>query len=219
MKVKVNFNLDQPSLKKLSNLLNKELLSKNVSYILREIIGRKYIEAIIEEFDEFSLYFDSEDPAAPEHWRDEFHESLLRDLHNFLEETTDKISISLGDKEFFGYNEGNLDPRDDTPLMWFVYYLEGIVGEYAFIDENTYYEKKGPNADLGKYGRFGRGFMISQEDYMSEGWDQFRSFEEAKFPFSGAKPKDFFMEAWDKVDLNPKDFKKAVIATIEGRTL
>ncbi len=219
MKVKIDFSLDQPSLKKLSNLLDKKLLSKNVSYVMREIIGRKYIEEIMIEFDEFSLYFDPEDPAAPEHWRDEFQERLLQELHSFSEETTNKISISLGDKDFFGYNEKSLDPKDDTPLVWFVFYMEGLVGEYAFVDENTFHSKRGPKADLSKYGRFGRGFMLSKDDYEAEGWSTFKSFEEAKFPFSGEKPKDFFREAWNKLDLNPNDLKKAVIATLQGRTL
>lgn len=219
MKVKVNFNLDQPSLKKLSNLLDKKLLSKNVSYVMREILGRKYIEEIMIEYDEFSLYFDPEDPAAPEHWRDEFYESLLRDLHNFAEETTDKISISLGDKEFFGYNEGSIDPRDSTPLVWMVFYLEGLAGEYAFISEQLFQEKKGPRGDLSKYGRFGKGFMVSKDDYEMEGWGEFMPFDQVRFPFSGERPKNFFEEAWNKVQLNQADFKKAVVATLEGRTL
>jgi len=219
VKVKVNFSLDQQSLRKLSNLLDKQLLSKNISYVLREIIGRKYIEAIMEEFDEFSLYFDPEDPAAPEHWRDEFQESLLQDLHSFSKETTDKISISLGDKDFLGYNEGSLDPRDDTPLVWFVFYMEGLAGEYAFISESLFFEKKGPRVDLSRYGRFGKGFMISRSDYETEGWDQFTSFDQVRFPFSGERPKDIFQEAWEKVDINAADFKKAVIATLENRRL
>lgn len=219
MKVKVNFTLDQASQKKLSNLLDKKLLSKNISYVMREIIGRKYIEEIMIEFDEFSLYFEEEDPASPEHWRSDFQESLLRDLHNFSEGTTNKISISLGDKAFFGYDEGNLDPRDNTPLVWFVFYFEGLAGEYAFISESLFFEKKGLRADLSKYGRFGKGFMLSKDDYEIEGWDQLTPFDQVKFPFSGSRPADIFREAWNKVELNQADFKKAVIATLEGKTL
>lgn len=219
MKINIVFEIGKTDLDKLSNLLDRDLLSKNIAYVVREIIGRQYIEHIMGEFDEFSLYFNEDDPAAPENWREEFHSHLLENLHDNLEVGRDTISLGFGNKNFLGYTEGRIDPSDTTPLVWFVFYLEGLVGEYAFIDEELFYEKKGPRTDLGKYGRFGRGFMISKEDYASEGWEDFKSFEEVRFPFSGEKPKDFFRESWDKVDINKNDFKKAVIATLEGRVL
>ena len=217
MKLDITIKVD---FKPIDKLINKELLKQNMMFVLREHIGPEYINLVMQEYDEFSLYFDEEDLASPKYWRDEFHEHLLQNLNSNLTIEGNVISLGLGEKDFLGYNQGNIGPKDDTPLVWMVFYLEGLIGQYAFIDEDTYYKKKGLNSDFNKYGRFGGGFMISEADYMDEGWDAFKPFSEAKFPFgSGSKPKSFFKEAWERVDLDKQIFKDAVIATLKGRTL
>ncbi len=217
MKLDITIKVD---FKPLEKLINKELLKQNMMFVLREHIGPEYINLVMQEFNEFSLHFDPEDPASPQHWEEEFREHLLQNLTSNLTVEGNVISLGLGEKSFLGYNQGEIGPRDDTPLVWMVFYLEGLIGQYAFISESIYREKKGDGADLNKYGRFGGGFMISEADYMDEGWDTFKPFSEAKFPFGGGqRPKSFFKEAWEKVELKEQPFKDAVIATLKGRTL
>ncbi len=217
MKLDITIKVD---FKPIDKLINKELLKQNMMFVLREHIGPEYINLVMQEFDEFSLNFDPDDPASPQHWKPEFEEHLLQNLNSNLTVEGNVISLGLGEKSFLGYNQGSIDPRDSTPLVWMIFYLEGIIGNYAFISEEIYRDKKGDQADLSKYGRFGGGFMISEADYAAEGWEAFKPFSEAKFPFSGgARPKSFFKEAWEKTTLDKKIFKDAVVATLKGRTL
>ncbi len=205
--MKFNINVD--------SVIDKNILIQNLSYVCRLKLVPKYISFIMEEFDKLCDYYDEEDPASPAHWRDQFLSHLEVYAQQTFNVTEASISVGFGSKSFLGYDE-EPDPRDDTPLLWFVYYLEGFAGEYGFIDEHTFYQKKS-DADISKYGRFGKGFMVSKDRYFKEGWHLIKPWEEAVIPNS--PPNDIFEIALERLDISPDDFKEAIVASLEGKLL
>jgi hypothetical protein len=170
---------------------------RNLREVVKREIGPKLVAKIMEKFDEFVSNFSSiygkseEDPTFPGNWRTELENKLLTEIEENVRIDGNNITLRLGDKSFLGYD---IDaPRSDEPIIWLVYYLEGLAGEYAFIDEQVFKDKKGEYIDLSRYGRFGRGFLIHKDEFFSEGWNEYVSFEEARFP--STVPDDFFSTA------------------------
>lgn len=216
-KVKVNFN--QAKLKRIIQS-RQELIHNNIVVTVKTEAIPHLIDMIMDGYDRLSDRMNTlpEDPTNPANWRTEFKAKLDEDLVRNLTVTDRGLIIRLGDKDFLGYTDDEKgDPDDDSPLTWLVYYLEGLMGEWAFISLDVYKEKR-KNSKATKLGRFGEGFMISKEQFDKEGWGSFISFEEARHPFSGYSPVDIFTEALNEFRFKPF-IEKAIKASKEGRKL
>jgi hypothetical protein len=176
------------------------------------------IDLIMDGYDRLSDRMSTlpEDPTNPANWRTEFKAKLHEELERNLIVTDKGLIVYLGDKEFLGYTSGgaNSPPGDRTPLVWLVYYLEGLFGEWAFITPETYARKRGKPLDIGMGGRFGDGFMISRRKFEAEGWDSVVSFDSVRHPFSGTSPIDIFTEALNEFQIKP--FVAKAIKAAEG---
>ena len=127
--------------------------------------------------------------------------------------------VRIGDKNFLGYSSNeDTDPDDQTPLVWLVYYIEGLVGDWGFVSPELYEQFRGSGNYNPEWGRFGQGFMISREQYESEGWSEVVPFDQIRHPFSGFSPLDIFEEALREFKLRPF-LDKAIKAAVEGRKL
>jgi len=219
--VKIKGKLDLSKLKRIISNRQK-LLEDNIKTVLKTEAIPILIARIMDGYDALSERADQlpEDPTNPSNWRQEFLDLLNRDLQDTFIVSGKRVKVSLGDKKVLGYTDGESEPTDSTPLIWLVYYIEGLAGDWAFITPDLYDRRKGSGAfaKLEQQGRFGGGFLISKEAFFDEGWDRFAAFDTVRHPFSGFSPLDIFTEAVREFRLRPF-IQKAIKAASEGRKL
>lgn len=216
---KIKASVDLPRLKVLIQK-KQALIQHNVSEILKNEAIPFLIDRIMAGYDGLSERADilPEDPTNPSRWRTQFLTKLHTELGQTFIVTGNRISVRLGEKEFLGYNEsGEIDPDDTQPLHWLVFFIEGLIGDWAFITPENYTRITKRPYQAG-WGRFDDGFMVSKQDYQEQGWDKVIPFSEVRHPFSGYSPVDIFSEALREFKLRPF-VQKAINAAIQGRRL
>lgn len=219
MGFKASLSFDTAKLKKIIKA-KQDLVQHNVFTVVRTEAMPNLIDKIMVGYDRLSDRMSSlpEDPTNPANWRQEFKAKLLQELETNLIVSDKGLIIRLGDKEYLGYTDDEEgDPNSNKPLTWLVYYLEGLLGEWAFISESIYAQKR-KSSGTSQLGRFGDGFMISRAQFEREDWDSVISFEEARHPFSGYSPLDIFTEALNEFKLKPF-IERAIKASKEGKRL
>jgi hypothetical protein len=207
---------------KLKTILEKrqKLIQGNIVSILKHEAIPTLITKIMIGYDDLSQRADMlpEDPTNPANWRTEFLTKLQEDLEDTFIVTGSRISVRIGDKDFLGYNpEGSISPDDTQPLHWMVFFLEGLIGDWAFISPEAYKSITGSDYKAG-WGRFASGFMVSREDYQVNGWDRKIPFDQVRHPFSGFSPVDIFAEALREFQLRPF-IQRAIDAAMKGKKL
>ena len=216
---KIKANIDVSKLK--STIEKKQkLIQKNIVTVLKRDAIPLLISRVMVGYDRLSDVADQspEDPTNPANWRAEFLSALEEDLTRTFVVAGDRISIRLGDKQFLGYSGGNtIDPNDTEPLHWMVFFIEGLIDDWAFISPEKFTQITGQPYKPG-WGRFESGFMVSRGDYEEQGWDKRIPFSEVRHPFSGFAPLDIFAEALREFKLRPF-IQKAIDAAIKGRQL
>jgi hypothetical protein len=215
MKVKVD-------IPKLKAILQKKqaLIQHNVASVIKHEAIPFLIDKIMLGYDGLSERAElrPEDPTNPANWRVEFLTKLQTELEQTFIVTGNRISVRLGEKEFLGYTDsGEIDPDDVQPLHWLVFYLEGLIGDWAFITPEQFTRITKRPYQVG-WGRFEQGFMVSKSEYEEQGWDKVIPFSEVRHPFSGYSPVDIFAEALREFKLRPF-VQKAIDAAIQGRRL
>lgn len=157
-----------------------------------------------------------EDPTSLSRFKSVFSSQIDRDLKNIRFEG-DTITINVGNLEEWGLagdREGS-----DQELYFLSYYIEGVVGEFGFLPVKLH--------DLGRTerdggGKFGAGFMISKEDYISEKWEERVGvpFSDIKHSVSGQPPFTGFNTAAENFDWSPfisRAIQKAFERTFEDK--
>ncbi len=216
-KIKIRLKLDEESLNKIIKSKQK-LIQENIRDIMRREGIPFLIDKIMVGYDKLGDIADRgpDDPTNPSLWRAEFRARLFRDFDETFIFNGDRLAVKLGNKEFLGYNGSNtIDPDDSAPLHWLVFYLEGLLGDWAFISPEIYQTITGRNYEPG-WGRFSDGFMVSKSDYHDQGWDRVIPYENVRHPFSGFSPLDIFDEALREFKIRPF-IKKAIAAAAKGK--
>ncbi len=217
---KIKANIDISKLKTIFEKRQK-LIQRNIVAVLKKEAIPFLIERIMIGFDSLAERANMlpEDPTNPGNWRMEFLNKLEEDLERNFVVAGDRITIRLGDKDFLGYNPaGQIDSDDTEPLHWMVFFIEGLVGDWAFISPENYSRLTGGSKYKTSWGRFKSGFMISRQDYEEQGWNRTIPFDQVRHPFSGFSPLDIFAEALREFKLRPF-VQKAIDAAIQGRKL
>lgn len=219
MGIKTTVKLDSAALKKFIEAKQK-LIKDNIVAVLRKEAVPSLIDKIMKGFDKLSERADQlpEDPTNPSNWRQEFLDKLQKDFQENFIIQDNRLIIRVGEKKFLGYDPSGLAPPGEQDLVWLVYYIEGLAGEWGFLTPDIYDSLRGQGAFQSTWGRFGKGFLISKEQFDSEGWQTVTSFEAIKHPFSGFSPVDIFQEALDEFNLRPF-IKKAIKAASENKKL
>jgi hypothetical protein len=204
---------------KVKNLFLR-LFKKNLMEVISTEAGPALINKILDQY-ELELFDIAPvtDPTAPEFWQDEFSELLYQDLEESIEITNRGVSFGLGDKDALGFDSPPSTESQDV-LKTFVYILEGIIGEYAWITPEVYTLKK-PWAEWEGYGRFGEGFLMPRDQFEEEEWDDVISFEEVRWGFSDSGPKDIFFNAYADFDWSPYLIKavEKTVKELQGKTI
>ncbi len=219
MSFKLQFNA---SIKKelVTKVLQRKfkLVRENIKNVLRNEAFPHLITLIMKGYDSLSDRGEKgpDDPTSPSRWRPEFLAKLHKDLEDTFIATKDIISVKIGDRDFLGYDpSGVINPDDTQPLHWLVFYIEGLIGDWAFITPDDYNRLTRGNYET-KWGRFSQGFMVSKEDYQEQGWDRTIPFSQVRHPFSGFAPLDIFTEALNEFKIRPF-IQKAIDAAIRGK--
>lgn len=219
--VKLKVKIDKSQLKLIIGRKQK-LLEGNIKSVLKKEAIPFLIGRIMDGYDSLADRANQlpEDPTNPANWRQDFKDMLFNDLQRTFSVSGRNIRVNLGDKDVLGYAEGETDPTDQTPLVWLVYYIEGLAGDWAFITPEIYDSRKGSGsfAKLESKGRFSAGFLISKDDFFDEGWQRFVAFDTVRHPFSGFSPLDIFTEALNEFRLRPF-IDKAIKAASKGNKL
>ncbi len=215
-KIKIGAQIKKDILNKIIGRKLK-LIRENITSVMRNKALPHLVDLIMKGYDSLSdrAAMGPDDPTNPANWRSEFLTKLRQDLDDNLVVAGNLIIAKLGDKDFLGYDpSGNVDPGDTEPLHWLVFYIEGLIGDWAFVTPEDYNK-----ITRGKYnpqwGRFSQGFMISKENYQSQGWDQVIPFDQVRHPFSGFSPLDIFTEALNEFKIRPF-IQKALDSAIRG---
>ena len=219
MIAKLKISIDEIKLKKIFEE-KKNLIAHNIATVIKREAIPNLISRVMVGYDSLieRASMLPEDPTNPVHRREDFYQKLRKDLEDTFTVAGNRVIIKLGDKEFLGYDpSGEVDPKDATPTHWLVYYIEGLVGDWAFISPEIYSRFRG-SSGFKNWGRFGLGFMISKEDYLKEGWNTVVPFEQVRHPFSGYAPLDIFDEAVREWQLAPF-INNAISAALRGRRL
>ena len=152
---KIKANIDVSKLK--STIEKKQkLIQKNIVTVLKRDAIPLLISRVMVGYDRLSDVADQspEDPTNPANWRAEFLSALEEDLTRTFVVAGDRISIRLGDKQFLGYSGGNtIDPNDTEPLHWMVFFIEGLIDDWAFISPEKFTQITGQPYKPG-WGRF-----------------------------------------------------------------
>ena len=181
--------------------------------IIHREAGPAYIKAVLDEYEnQLEGIAPLTDPTAPEHLKEEFTALLYDDLENKTKFEGGKLVIEIGDEEALGYTDPP-DPKETDLLKTFVYILEGIYEEYAWVSDDYWLARQGSLPEE-KGGRVGEGYLLTREDFFAEGHDQHLSWAEAKWGFSGQGVKDIFDDASKTFNWQPY-FEKALDKTIK----
>ncbi len=215
-KIKIGAQIKKDILNKIIDRKLK-LIRENITSIMRNKALPHLVDLIMKGYDSLSdrAAMGPDDPTNPANWRSEFLTKLRQDLDDNLVVAGNLIIAKLGDKDFLGYDpSGNVDPGDTEPLHWLVFYIEGLIGDWAFVTPEDYNKITRGKYDP-QWGRFSQGFMISKENYQTQGWDQVIPFDQVRHPFSGFSPLDIFTEALNEFKIRPF-IQKALDAATRG---
>lgn len=162
--------------------------------------GQKVIDTFMAEFEKLAERSPRDDPTNLRNHMDE--------LRGHLEQTWDEsigfdedgnLDIGIGKDEYLGFKEDKARLKHSPdPMLWVVYLIRGIAGQYAFVNPTTYLKKKGKPMPAQYHG----GFLISKWSWELEGWDRVVGpFEQYEHPASGAPPYPFFKNVIRNVDM------------------
>ncbi len=159
------------------------------------------IKQLMEKFDREILPFeDEEDPARPSVCKDEFEQFLKETIQDNIKIIINEgiIEIGVGDERKLGFGE-ELDEDTTDCIKIIGTILQGISGNYVLVTS----EMTG-----GPEGRFGRAFIMPEEQYrieaISHGWDPDRPI----WRFSNFKGIPDFFEGLDLRELVDKIVKR-----------
>lgn len=151
--------------------LYKKIQNPKTLSLLENIVRSEIdmlVEGLLDRFDkEIVPLEDEEDPARPSLCRDEFEQFLNETIKDNIKIIINEgsIEIGVGDANKLGFGE-ELDEDTTDCIKIIGTILQGISGRYILVTS----EMTG-----GPEGRFGRAFLMSEDQYRveaaSHGWD------------------------------------------------
>jgi len=164
------------------------------------------------------------DPTNPQVWRGVLKDKVEEEAQQtfIFDSSSGVIKLNLGEKSFLGYSE-EPDTDSTTPLVWMVYYLEGLNTSYAWITQESWEQVFGEDAGWDpEWGRFKEapGFMLGGRAFHNpkNPWAEELTWSEKRHPFSSSSPQDIFGEALNEFHIRPF-IQKAIDAAAAGKKL
>lgn len=161
------------------------------------------------------------DPTAPMLLFQDVRSFVEAQLRQSIVETDKGISFSL-DLTGFGWPDNRPDRKETDRVRLFFFYLEGMIGKFVFINNETYHKLR--SGSHGGLGRFGEGFLINYDDYYKWYLTITANNKQADVPhpndimtpFSGRPPSMLFdvMASWAQI--NVVKFLEQLQVELEG---
>jgi len=215
--------VDKPKLDSLI-LKKKRLIQKNIKNVVQKEVIPHVVDLIMVEYDELSEIAEQgvgqDDPSRPSEWRMVFKQHLLDSAYDSFKSKRNVLEVGIGERAYLGDFGFFIDKEDAEPLHWMVFFLEGLVGEFALITPQTYAQLK-PHAPFNdEWGRFADEpvFMMERKSYFAQGFNEIIPWDQVRHPFSGVRPPDIFATALSKLNMRPF-IKKAIKAAIQGKEI
>jgi hypothetical protein len=227
--IKVKLKLSREQANNAAKIVQAKLrlVEHNIAAILKSEAIPHLIDLIMVRYDELGEKMESmadEDPTNPAIWRGTFKDKLEEEAEQtfIFDRSSGVIRLNLGEKAYLGYSESP-DTDSNQPLVWMVYYLEGLKTSWAWITRETWEEIYPEGKWDPSWGRFkneGSGFMLSGRKFHRAGndWMDELVWSEVRHPFSTWSPDDIFQKAMDEFLIRPF-IQKAVDAAMAGKKL
>jgi len=159
---------------------------------------------------EFGSAVAGKDPTDLAALKPLFEAQISRELENNITVEDDAVVIQVMNEKDLGYEGSGKPEKAQTGGMntvdVLVFYIEGMIGPHAFITLEQYQKfKKARGGNPGSaVGRFGKGFMLTKENYEAAGFPKItgKSFSEVRHPISDQKPYRGFTDALDTLDFS-----------------
>ena len=228
IKIKLELSKDQKALVERILQAKLKLINDNVEAVIKKEAIPHLIDLVMQGYDKLSERMEMlgpEDPTNPANWRDIFKAKLEKDAEDtfFFDKSSGLLKVNLGERSFLGYSD-DPDTSSTSPLVWMVYYLEGLTGSWAWITADTYeqvFAETGGTFDP-QWGRFKNapGFMLSGGEFFDRRnpWRSKLTWTEVRHPFSAFSPLDIFAEALNEFNIRPF-IDKALKAALAGKKL
>lgn len=221
--LKLKLKMNKPKLESLL-IKKKRLIQRNIKSVIQKEVIPHVVDLVMEGYDELSQLAEEgvgkDDPSRPSEWRDIFKTHLLESANASFKSTRNTIEVGMGENAFLGDLSTFVDDEDSQPLHWMVFFLEGLVGEFALITPQTYAKLKPHKEFDDSWGRFENDpvFMIERKAYFAQGFNKIIPWNLVRHPFSGVRPPDIFATALSKLNIRPF-IKKAIKAAVQGKEI
>jgi hypothetical protein len=211
----------------LENFIKK--MSEDFNYRVREVLENEFRDDFIRVFSEEydgafssieSIMSKQGDPTAPSKIKPAVISYIRRNFEKAVSFDEGVVTFSLLNGRDLGYPEGP-DETETDMVKLFYFYLEGVIGEFAFINNKTY-NLINPDRSGKRIGRFGKGFLMHLDTYrkiktVHSNRDLMPAVEEVRFPMSNMPPSNLIDRVMDKLPLD-KYIGLATSKILEGNT-
>jgi hypothetical protein len=197
--------------KQVSGIISKykDQVSKKFEYIMDKVLNEEFKSDFISIFSDI---YDSQfadlssrmskmgDPTSPAAIKSDVMEYISSSFDSGVSFTNGEVKLSIINPNDLGYPKGPSKYSVDKVKM-FYFYLEGVIGDFAFISNKTY-DIFNPSRKGASIGRFGKGFLIDMKVYSKrrKSVKDLPSEEEVRFPASGLPPSNIFDMVMSKID-------------------
>lgn len=154
-----------------------------IAVVISDHIVNDFVKAIVAE----EAIEQTEDPAHPLHYIDEFREFLIKDITNKDNtiRTDAGVSIHTGDGSRLGFDD-ELSSTDTDGIKIIGTVIQGITGEYVLVLPEQAQLMFGDKYQPSKMGRFGGAFIMLSSEYeygkANYGWPKAPIWEFSNFP-------------------------------------
>jgi len=232
IKVKTRLSKQQAALAERIVKAKLKLVEDNIAAVIRKEAIPHLIDLIMKHYDKLGERMESlphDDPTNPIHWRGTFKDKLEEEAEEtfIFDRSSGVIKLNLGEKSYLGYGDAE-DNQSDRPMVWMVYYLEGLAGSWGWVTREIWQQVFPDGTWDSDWGRFRNapGFMMSGGDFFAREnkkgkpnlFRQKITWSEIKHPFSAYSPMDIFAEALNEFQIRPF-INRAIQAALAGKKL
>lgn len=156
--------------------------------LIKTKLLRAYDQLADEEEGQMGARVKGKDPLSLKRVRHLFERQITEELKTSISVVNGELIIQIMDKAKLGFgSEGSAEGAPDT-VDFLAVYLEGIIGEFAFITPQQY-KNRGRRSSK-PLGRLGGGFLMPRDRYESELWAEVTgaAFDEVRHSISGQGP-------------------------------
>lgn len=226
IKIKLELTPQQKELAERIIQAKLKLVKDNIKNVMKKEAIPHLIDLIMKGYDFLGERMEElpiEDPTNPANWRSVFKAKLEEEAEETFtfDRVSGRIKVKLGERSFLGYGSEE-DTSSDTPLVWMVYYLEGLVGSYGWVTKDLW-KQVFPDGNWDPtWGRFqsSPGFMLRGGEFFdrSNPWRKKITWSEIRHPFSAYSPLDIFAEALNEFNIRPF-IDRAIKAALAGKKI